>query len=63
MPDFDAIGLKQVANGVLNIKAEYRGVASEESIDLVADQSLQNLANSNAATIAQVRCGVAAFAM
>jgi hypothetical protein len=46
MPDFDAIVLKQVANEVRNIKAEYRGVASEESIDLVADQSLQNLANS-----------------
>jgi hypothetical protein len=36
MPDFDAIVLKQVANEVLNIKAENRGVASEESIDLVA---------------------------
>jgi hypothetical protein len=43
---FDATVLKQVANEVRNIKAEYRGVASEESIDLVADQSLQNLANS-----------------
>jgi hypothetical protein len=46
MPDFDAIVLKQVATEVRNIKAEYRGVASEESIDLVASQSLQNLANS-----------------
>ena len=46
MPDFDAIVLKQVATEVRNIKAEYRGVASEESIDLVARQSLQNLANS-----------------
>jgi hypothetical protein len=46
MPDFDAIVLKQVAAEVRNIKAEYRGVASEESIDLVASQSLQNLANS-----------------
>ena len=43
---FDARVLKQVATEVRNIKAEYRGVASEESIDLVADQSLQNLANS-----------------
>ena len=46
MPDFDATVLKQVATEVRNIKAEYRGVASEESIDLVASQSLQNLANS-----------------
>jgi hypothetical protein len=44
--NFDSVVLKQVANEVRNIKAEYRGVASEESIDLVADQSLQNLANS-----------------
>jgi hypothetical protein len=44
--NFDPVVLKQVANEVRNIKAEYRGVASEESIDLVADQSLQNLANS-----------------
>lgn len=47
MPEFDAIVLKQVATEVRNIKAEYRGVASEESIDLVARQSLENLANSN----------------
>jgi hypothetical protein len=46
MPDFDAIVLKQVATEVRNIKAEYRGIASEESIDLVASQSLRNLANS-----------------
>lgn len=46
MPDFDAIVLKQVATEVRNIKAEFRGFASEESIDLVASQSLQNLANS-----------------
>jgi hypothetical protein len=46
MPDFDAIVLKQVATEIRNIKAEYRGIASEESIDLVASQSLRNLANS-----------------
>jgi len=46
VPDFDAIVLKQVATEVRNIKAEFRGFASEESIDLVASQSLQNLANS-----------------
>jgi hypothetical protein len=43
---FDAIVLKQVATEIRNIKAEYRGVVPEESIDRVARQSLQNLANS-----------------
>lgn len=43
---FNAIVLKQVATEIRNIKAEYRGVVSEESIDLVARQSLQNLADS-----------------
>ncbi len=43
---FDANVLKQVATEIRNIKVEYRGVVSEESIDLVARQSLQNLANS-----------------
>jgi len=43
---FDASVLKQVATEVRQIKAEYRGVVSEESIDQVARQSLQNLANS-----------------
>ena len=46
MREFDANVLKQVATEVRNIKAEYHGVASEESIDLVARQSLNNLANS-----------------
>jgi hypothetical protein len=44
---FDANVLKQVATEIRNIKAEYRGVVSEESIDLVAGQSLHSLANSN----------------
>jgi hypothetical protein len=43
---FDAIVLKQVASEICNIKAEYRGVVPEESIDLVARQSLENLAGS-----------------
>jgi hypothetical protein len=43
---FDEFVLKQVATEIRNIKAEYRGLTSEESIDLVAGQSLQNLANS-----------------
>jgi hypothetical protein len=43
---FDAIVLKQVATEIRNIKAEYRGVVSEESIDLVAGKSLEDLAGS-----------------
>ncbi|HXD81634.1 MAG TPA: hypothetical protein VNU27_08680 [Candidatus Acidoferrum sp.] len=43
---FDANVLKQVATEIRNIKAEYRGVVSEDSIDVVARQSLQNLAGS-----------------
>lgn len=43
---FVATVLKQIATEIGNIKAEYRGVVSEESIDLLADQSLQNLAGS-----------------
>ncbi len=43
---FDATVLKQVASEVRNIKAEYRGVVPEESIDEVAGESLERLANS-----------------
>ena len=43
---FDATVLHQVANEIENIKVEYGGVVSEESIDLVADESLQQLAGS-----------------
>lgn len=43
---FDATVLRQVATEIQNIKAEYRDVVSEETIDLVADQSLQNLSHS-----------------
>ena len=43
---FDANVLKQIATEIRNIKVEYRGVVSEESIDLVARQSLEDLANS-----------------
>jgi hypothetical protein len=43
---FDAVVLKQVASEIRHIKAEYRGVVSEESIDLAASQSLQRLADS-----------------
>lgn len=43
---FDATVLKHVATEIRNIKVEYRGVVSEESVDLVARESLQNLANS-----------------
>jgi hypothetical protein len=43
---FNATVLKHVATEIRNIKVEYRGVVSEESVDLVARESLQNLANS-----------------
>lgn len=42
----DATVLKQVESEIRNIKAEYRGVVSEESIDVVAGESLQRLAHS-----------------
>jgi hypothetical protein len=37
---------KQVESEVRTIKAEYRGVVSEESIDSMADESLKRLAGS-----------------
>jgi hypothetical protein len=40
---FDTNVLKQVATEIENVKAEYGGVVSEESIDLVAGESLQSL--------------------
>jgi hypothetical protein len=43
---FDDIVLKRVAFEISNIKVEYRGVVSEEAIDLFARQSLQNLSDS-----------------
>ena len=43
---FDTNVLKQVATEIENVKAEYGGVVSEESIDLIADESLQKLAGS-----------------
>ena len=43
---FDATVLKQVESEVRSIKAEYRGVVPEESIDEVAGESLERLANS-----------------
>ncbi|HLZ93991.1 MAG TPA: hypothetical protein VKT20_01490 [Candidatus Dormibacteraeota bacterium] len=46
MPAFDATVLKQVESEVRSIKAEYRGVVPEESIDVFAGESLQRLANS-----------------
>ena len=42
----DAAVLKQVESEVRHIKAEYRGVVPEESIDLVAGESLKRLADS-----------------
>ena len=43
---FDTNVLKQIATEIENIKAEYGGVVSDESIDLVAGESLQKLAGS-----------------
>ena len=43
---FNSFVLKQVATEIRNIKAEYRGVVSEDSIDLVARQSLLTLTDS-----------------
>ena len=43
---FDATVLKQVESEVRSIKAEYRGVVPEESIDAVAGESLERLADS-----------------
>jgi hypothetical protein len=43
---FDATVLKQVESEVRSIKAEYRGVVPEESIDAVAGESLRRLADS-----------------
>jgi hypothetical protein len=44
--DFDANVVKQIESEVKTIKAEYRGRLPEESIDLVADESIQRLATS-----------------
>ena len=46
MATFDATVLKQVESEVRSIKAEYRGVVPEESIDVVAGESLERLAHS-----------------
>ena len=46
MATFDATVLKQVESEVRSIKAEYRGVVPEESIDVVAGESLERLAYS-----------------
>ncbi len=43
---FDERVLKMVESEVRTIKAQYRGVVSEESIDSLAHESLQRLADS-----------------
>jgi hypothetical protein len=43
---FDDGVLRQVASEVSKVKAEYRGVLPEESIDRVVDESLVRLADS-----------------
>lgn len=44
--DFDETVLRQIDSEVRTIKAEYQGRIPEESIDLVAEESLQRLADS-----------------
>lgn len=44
--EFEETVLRQVESEVRTIKAEYRGRLSEESIDVVAGESLQRLAGS-----------------
>ncbi|HSS60582.1 MAG TPA: hypothetical protein VLK30_03890 [Candidatus Limnocylindrales bacterium] len=44
--EFDATVLKQIESEVRTIKAEFRGRVPEESIDLVAGESIQRLADS-----------------
>jgi hypothetical protein len=43
---FDERVLKMVESEVRTIKAQYRGLVSEESIDSLANESLERLANS-----------------
>ena len=43
---FDATVLRLIDAEICNIKAEYRGVVSDESIDLFADESLRYLEDS-----------------
>lgn len=43
---FDEAVLKMVESEVRNIKSEYRGLVSEQSIDSMADESLRRLAGS-----------------
>ena len=43
---FDPAVLKMVESEVRTIKTQYRGVVSEQSIDSMADESLERLAGS-----------------
>lgn len=43
---FDESVLQHVASEVRTIKAQFRGLVPEESIDLVAEESLERLAGS-----------------
>ena len=43
---FDATVLRQIESELRTIKAEYQGKVPEESIDLVADESIQRLVDS-----------------
>jgi hypothetical protein len=43
---FDATVIRQIESEVRNIKAEYRDRVPEESIDILADESIERLASS-----------------
>ncbi|HEY0831970.1 MAG TPA: hypothetical protein VGE99_12560 [Candidatus Dormibacteraeota bacterium] len=46
MSSFDATVIRQIESELRTIKAEYMGKVPEESIDLVAGESIQRLADS-----------------
>jgi hypothetical protein len=46
MSSFDATVIRQIESELRTIKAEYLGKVPEESIDLVAGESIQRLADS-----------------
>lgn len=46
MPAFDSNVLKQIETEVRSIKAEYRGLVPEESIDQFAGESIERLSDS-----------------
>ena len=54
---FDERVLKMVESEVRTIKAQYRGLVSEESIDSMANESLERLADSRVPQFVQLFVG------